>query len=83
MRDLRPSPINIFGLNPVVVLERRPKRRWLPALSTGVTRHLRRDRNTGLDTTRLKTRAVWDGKHYVVNGRRPGPRRRNRRTRCF
>ena len=26
--------------------------------------------NTGLDTTRLQTRAVRDGDHYVVNGRK-------------
>jgi acyl-CoA dehydrogenase len=32
--------INIFGLNPVVVFGTPDqKRRWLPALSTGVTRH--------------------------------------------
>lgn len=65
--------INIFGLNPVVVFGRPDqKRRWLPRIID------RRDTacfavtepNTGLDTTRLKTRAVWDGKHYVVNGQK-------------
>jgi acyl-CoA dehydrogenase len=65
--------INIFGLNPVVVFgTTEQKRRWLPRIID------RRDTacfavtepNTGLDTTRLKTRAVWDGKHYVVNGQK-------------
>ena len=65
--------INIFGLNPVVVFGTPDqKRRWLPRIID------RRDTacfavtepNTGLDTTRLKTRAVWDGKHYVVNGQK-------------
>jgi acyl-CoA dehydrogenase len=65
--------INIFGLNPVVVFGTpEQKRRWLPRIID------RRDTacfavtepNTGLDTTRLKTRAVWDGKHYVVNGQK-------------
>lgn len=63
--------INIFGLNPVVVFgTEEQKRRWLPPIID------RRDTacfavtepNIGLDTTRLKTRAVWDGEHYVVNG---------------
>jgi acyl-CoA dehydrogenase len=65
--------INIFGLNPVVVFgTEEQKRRWLPSIID------RRDTacfavtepNTGLDTTRLKTRAVWDGKHYVVHGQK-------------
>jgi acyl-CoA dehydrogenase len=65
--------INIFGLNPVVVFgTEEQKRRWLPRIID------RRDTacfavtepNTGLDTTRLKTRAVWDGQHYVVHGQK-------------
>ena len=63
--------INIFGLNPVVVFGTdEQKRRWLPPIIKredvacfGVT-----EANTGLDTTRLKTRAVWDGENYVVTG---------------
>lgn len=65
--------INIFGLNPVVVFGTpEQKQRWLPRIIDrrdtacfGVT-----EPNTGLDTTRLKTRAVWDGKQYVVHGQK-------------
>ncbi len=65
--------INIFGLNPVVVFgTEEQKKRWLPRIIDrrdtacfGVT-----EPNTGLDTTRLKTRAVWDGQHYVVHGQK-------------
>ncbi len=65
--------INIFGLNPVVVFGTdEQKRRWLPPIISredtacfAVT-----EPNTGLDTTRLKTRAVWDGEHYVVHGQK-------------
>ncbi len=63
--------IGIFGLNPVVVFASdEQKRRWLPPA-------IRRDDvacfavtepNTGLDTTRLKTRAVRRGDRYVMNG---------------
>ena len=65
--------MNIFGLHPVVVFGTdEQKRRWLPPLSQG------RDRacfgvtepNAGLDTLKLKTRAVRDGNHYVVNGQK-------------
>jgi len=63
--------MNIFGLNPVVVFgSDAQKRRMLPPLIDG------RDKacfavtepNTGLDTTRLKTRAVRRGDVYVMNG---------------
>lgn len=63
--------IGIFGLNPVVVFGTdEQKQKWLPPV-------IRRDDvacfavtepNTGLDTTRLKTTAKWDGDKYVVNG---------------
>ena len=65
--------MNIFGLNPVVVFGTdEQKQRWLPPLIAG------RDKacfcvtepDTGLDTTRLKTRAVRRGDHYVVSGRK-------------
>jgi acyl-CoA dehydrogenase len=63
--------INIFGLNPVVVFaNEEQKRRMLPPLVQGketacfaVT-----EPNTGLNTTRLKTRAERQGDHYVLNG---------------
>jgi acyl-CoA dehydrogenase len=65
--------MNIFGLHPVVVFgTAEQKRRWLPPLIEG------RDRacfgvtepNTGLNTLKLKTRAVRDGDHYVVHGQK-------------
>lgn len=65
--------INIFGLNPVVVFgTEEQKRRWLPPIISradtacfAVT-----EPNIGLDTTRLRTRAVRDGDHWVVNGQK-------------
>ncbi len=63
--------LGIFGLNPVVVYgDDAQKREWLPPIIR------REDRacfsvtepNTGLDTTRLKTRAVRDGDRYIVDG---------------
>jgi acyl-CoA dehydrogenase len=65
--------MNIFGLHPVVVFGTdEQKRRFLPPLIAG------RDKacfavtepDVGLDTTRLKTRAVRDGEHYVITGRK-------------
>ncbi len=65
--------MNIFGLNPVVVFgTEAQKRRFLPPLVRGgekacfgVT-----EPTTGLDTTRLKTRAVRHGDRYVVDGQK-------------
>ena len=65
--------MNIFGLHPVVVFgSDAQKRRWLPPLIAG------RDRacfavtepDTGLNTLKLKTRAVRDGDHYLVSGQK-------------
>lgn len=65
--------MNIFGLNPVVVFgTEEQKQRMLPPLIAG------RDKacfavtepNTGLDTLRLKTKAVRDGDRYVVSGQK-------------
>ena len=65
--------MNIFGLHPVVVFgTAEQKRRWLPPLIQG------RDRacfgvtepDTGLNTLKLKTRAVRQGDHYVVHGQK-------------
>src|SRR5262252_455900 len=65
--------MNIFGLHPVVVFgSDEQKKRWLPPLIEG------RDRacfavtepNTGLNTLKLKTRAVRHGDHYVVDGQK-------------
>jgi acyl-CoA dehydrogenase len=65
--------INIFGLNPVVVIGTDPqKARMLPPMVEGrekacfgVT-----EPNTGLNTTQLKTRAVRKGDRYVVDGQK-------------
>jgi acyl-CoA dehydrogenase len=65
--------MNIFGLHPVVVFgSDAQKKRWLPPLIDG------RDRacfavtepNTGLNTLKLKTRALREGDHYVVSGQK-------------
>ncbi len=65
--------MNIFGLHPVVVFGTpEQQRRWLPPLIAGehkacfgVT-----EPNAGLNTLKLKTRAVRDGDHYVVHGQK-------------
>ncbi|MCE3000029.1 MAG: acyl-CoA dehydrogenase family protein [Betaproteobacteria bacterium] len=65
--------MNIFGLHPVVVYASdEQKSRWLPPLIAG------RDKacfgvtepGAGLNTTRLATRAVRDGGHYVITGQK-------------
>jgi acyl-CoA dehydrogenase len=65
--------MNIFGLNPVVVFgTAEQKRRMLPPLIAG------RDKacfavtepDAGLDTLRLKTRAVRDGDRYILSGQK-------------
>ena len=65
--------LNLFGPNPIVVFgSEEQKVRLLPPLIAG------RDRacfgvtepDAGLNTTRLQTRAVRDGDHYVINGRK-------------
>lgn len=65
--------LGIFGLNPVVKYgTHEQKARMLPPVISrqdiacfGVT-----EPNTGLDTTRLKTKAVRKGDHYVVHGQK-------------
>ena len=65
--------MNIFGLHPVVVFgSDEQKKRWLPPLIAG------RDKacfavtepDTGLNTLKLKTRAVRQDDHYVVSGQK-------------
>ncbi len=65
--------MNIFGLHPVVVYATpEQKSRWLPPLISG------RDKacfgvtepGAGLNTTRLTTKAVRDGDHYVISGQK-------------
>ena len=63
--------IGIFGLNPVVVFgTEAQKQRWLPPViqRQDIACFAVTEANTGLDTTRLKTRAVLRGDHYLVNG---------------
>jgi acyl-CoA dehydrogenase len=63
--------MNIFGLNPVVVFgSEEQKRRILPPLIAGEDKacFAVTEPNAGLDTTRLTTRAVRRGDHYVLNG---------------
>jgi acyl-CoA dehydrogenase len=63
--------IGIFGLNPVVVFGTdEQKQKWLPPIikREDVACFAVTEPNTGLDTTRLKTRATRDGDHYVLNG---------------
>jgi len=65
--------LGIFGLNPVVRYgSEEQKQRMLPPVITrkdiacfGVT-----EPNTGLDTTRVKTRAVRKGDRYIVHGQK-------------
>ncbi len=65
--------IGIFGLNPVVVFgSDEQKNKWLPPIikREDVACFAVTEPNTGLDTTRLKTRAVLKGDKYIVNGRK-------------
>ena len=63
--------IGFFGLNPLIAYGSEVQRNaWLPRIIRrddiacfGVT-----EPNTGHDTTRLKTRATWNGEHYAVRG---------------
>jgi len=65
--------MNIFGLNPVVVFgSDDQKQRMLPPLIDGSERacFAVTEPDTGLNTTRLKTRAQKRGKHYIVSGQK-------------
>lgn len=65
--------MNIFGLNPVVVFGTdEQKQRWLPPLIAGGDKacFCVTEPNTGLNTTRLKTKAEKRGDHYVVSGQK-------------
>lgn len=65
--------MNIFGLNPVVVFgTEAQKRRMLPGLIAGRERacFAVTEPNTGLDTTRLKTRAEKRGGKYYITGQK-------------
>jgi acyl-CoA dehydrogenase len=65
--------MNIFGLNPVVVFGTdEQKRRWLPDIAKGQAKacFAVTEPSTGLNTTRLKTRAQRQGDRYVVDGQK-------------
>ncbi|MCM3562818.1 acyl-CoA dehydrogenase family protein [Hydrogenophaga intermedia] len=65
--------MNIFGLQPVVVFgSDAQKRRMLPPLIAGKDKacFAVTEPNTGLNTTRLKTRAERRGDHYILTGQK-------------
>ena len=65
--------MNIFGLNPVVVFgSDAQKGRWLPPLIAGHDKacFCVTEPDAGLNTTRLKTKAVRRGDHYLVSGQK-------------
>jgi acyl-CoA dehydrogenase len=65
--------MNIFGLHPVVVNgSAEQKARWLPPLIAGTQKACFgvTEPNTGLNTLKLKTRAVRKGDRYVVDGQK-------------
>src|SRR5215467_5854284 len=65
--------MNIFGLNPVVVFGTdEQKKRMLPPLIAGKDKacFAVTEPNVGLDTLKLKTRAVRQGEHYVLSGQK-------------
>jgi acyl-CoA dehydrogenase len=65
--------MNIFGLHPAVVFgSEAQKARWLPGLIRGDDKacFAVTEPNTGLNTLKLKTRAVRKGDHYEVSGQK-------------
>lgn len=65
--------VNVFGLNPVVVFgNAEQKARMLPPIRDGKEKSCFAvtEPTTGLNTTQLKTMAVRNGDHYVVNGQK-------------
>lgn len=65
--------INIFGPHAIVVHGTpEQKERWLRPLIAGKVRACFgvTEPDAGLDTTKITTRAQWDGTKYVVNGRK-------------
>jgi acyl-CoA dehydrogenase len=65
--------MNIFGLNPVVVFGTAEQQaRMLPPLIRGEHKacFAVTEPDAGLDTGRIKTKAVRDGDHYILSGRK-------------
>jgi acyl-CoA dehydrogenase len=65
--------LSIFGMHPVVLHGTEEMRqRFLPSVADG-TLHVAfgvTEPDAGTDTTKISTRAVRDGDHYVINGRK-------------
>jgi acyl-CoA dehydrogenase len=65
--------INIFGLHSIVKHgSDRQRAEWLPSIIDGSSRACFgvTEPDSGLDTSRIKTRAVRDGDRYIVNGQK-------------
>lgn len=65
--------MNIFGLNPVVVFgTEEQKQRMLPPLIKGIDKacFAVTEPDAGLNTLKLKTKAVRQGDHYVISGQK-------------
>src|SRR6476469_248000 len=65
--------LSIFGMHPVVLhVTEEMRQRFLPSVADG-TLHVAfgvTEPDAATDTTRISTRAVRDGDHYVINGRK-------------
>jgi acyl-CoA dehydrogenase len=65
--------LSIFGMHPVVIHgSEEMRQRFLPSVADG-SLHVAfgvTEPDAGTNTTRISTRAVLDGDHYVVNGRK-------------
>lgn len=65
--------MNIFGPNSLVKFaSQEQKKKWLPKIINGQTKmcFAVTEPDTGLDTTRLKTKAIKNKDHYIINGRK-------------
>ena len=65
--------MNIFGPSSIVKFaSKSQKTNWLPSIINGQTKmcFAVTEPDTGLDTTRLKTKAVKNKDHYIINGRK-------------
>jgi acyl-CoA dehydrogenase len=65
--------LNLFGPNPIVVFgTHEQKSRFLPRLIQGLDRACFgvTEANSGLNTSKLETRAERDGDNYVINGQK-------------
>ena len=65
--------MNIFGPSSIVKFaSKSQKTNWLPSIINGRTKmcFAVTEPDTGLDTTRLKTKAVKNKDHYIINGRK-------------